>query len=30
VLPLSGKHKKIALVRPNANTYWCMLADYTY
>ena len=21
---------KIALVRPNANTYWCMLADYTY
>ena len=27
---LSGKHKKIALVGPNANTYWCMLGDYTY
>lgn len=22
--------KKIALVGPNANTYWCMLGDYTY
>ena len=30
VLPLSGNHKKIALVGPNANTYWCMLGDYTY
>lgn len=30
VLPLSGKSKKIALVGPNANTYWCMLGDYTY
>lgn len=27
---LSDKHKKIALVGPNANTYWCMLGDYTY
>ena len=24
VLPLSGKYRKIALVGPNANTYWCM------
>lgn len=30
VLPLSDKSKKIALVGPNANTYWCMLGDYTY
>lgn len=30
VLPLSGKYRKIALVGPNANTYWCMLGDYTY
>ena len=30
LLPLTGKHKKIALVGPNANTYWCMLGDYTY
>lgn len=30
VLPLSDKYKKIALVGPNANTYWCMLGDYTY
>ena len=31
VLPLSRhKGKKIALVGPNANTFWCMLGDYTY
>jgi len=30
ILPLSGKNKKLALVGPNANTYWCMLGDYTY
>lgn len=30
VLPLSPRKKKIALVGPNANTYWCMLGDYTY
>jgi len=30
VLPLSAKNKKIALVGPNANTFWCMLGDYTY
>ena len=30
ILPLSGSGKKIALVGPNANTYWCMLGDYTY
>ena len=30
VLPLSSEHKKIALVGPNANTFWCMLGDYTY
>lgn len=29
-MPLSGKYRKIALVGPNANTYWCMLGDYTY
>lgn len=29
VLPLS-EPKKIALVGPNANTYWCMLGDYTF
>jgi len=30
VLPLNIKNKKIALVGPNANTFWCMLGDYTY
>ena len=30
VLPLSSEYKKIALVGPNANTFWCMLGDYTY
>ena len=30
VLPLSSERKKIALVGPNANTFWCMLGDYTY
>ena len=30
-LPLSeDKFRKIALVGPNANTFWCMLGDYTY
>jgi Beta-glucosidase-related glycosidases len=29
-LPLSVENKKIALVGPNANTFWCMLGDYTY
>ena len=29
-LPLTGQHQKIALVGPNANTFWCMLGDYTY
>lgn len=28
-LPLK-KGSKIALVGPNANTYWCMLGDYTF
>jgi beta-glucosidase len=30
VLPLTGLPKHIALVGPNANTFWCMLGDYTY
>lgn len=30
ILPLTEKSKKIALVGPNANTFWCMLGDYTY
>ena len=31
VLPLAGvPGKKIAVVGPNANTYWCMLGDYTF
>ena len=30
ILPLSLKNNKIALVGPNANTFWCMLGDYTY
>ena len=25
-----GPGKKIAVVGPNANTYWCMLGDYTF
>lgn len=29
-LPLSSSDKKIALVGPNANSYWAMLGDYTY
>jgi beta-glucosidase len=29
ILPLKAKNK-IALVGPNANTFWCMLGDYTY
>lgn len=29
VLPLT-EGRKIALVGPNANTYWCMLGDYTF
>lgn len=30
ILPLRNQTKKIALVGPNANTFWCMLGDYTY
>lgn len=30
ILPLNIKNKKVALVGPNANTFWCMLGDYTY
>lgn len=30
ILPLQKNLKKIALVGPNANTFWCMLGDYTY
>ncbi len=30
VLPLKKTMQKIALVGPNANTFWCMLGDYTY
>lgn len=26
----NGPRKKIAVVGPNANTYWCMLGDYTF
>ncbi|MFI3289683.1 MAG: glycoside hydrolase family 3 N-terminal domain-containing protein [Rikenellaceae bacterium] len=29
-LPLTTDSKKIALVGPNANSYWAMLGDYTY
>ncbi len=29
-LPLSSNTKSIALVGPNANSYWAMLGDYTY
>lgn len=25
-----GPRKKVAVVGPNANTYWCMLGDYTF
>ncbi len=30
VLPLKKSQPRIALVGPNANTFWCMLGDYTY
>lgn len=30
ILPLKANNKKIALVGPNANTFWCMLGDYSY
>lgn len=30
ILPLNLKNKIVALVGPNANTFWCMLGDYTY
>lgn len=30
VLPLKSSSPKIALVGPNASTYWSMLGDYTY
>lgn len=30
ILPIKSSEKKIALVGPNANTFWCMLGDYTY
>ena len=30
ILPVSDGSKNIALVGPNANTFWCMLGDYTY
>ncbi len=30
LLPLGGKHRKIALAGPNANSVWAMLGDYTY
>lgn len=30
ILPIGSSEKKIALVGPNANTFWCMLGDYTY
>ncbi len=29
ILPLTQK-AKVAVVGPNANTYWCMLGDYTF
>lgn len=29
VLPL-GEKQRVAVVGPNANTYWCMLGDYTF
>lgn len=30
ILPLQLQDKKVALVGPNANTFWCMLGDYSY
>lgn len=30
ILPLPAAGCDIALVGPNANTFWCMLGDYTY
>lgn len=30
ILPLDSRNRKIAIVGPNANTFWCMLGDYTY
>lgn len=30
ILPINVNDKKIALVGPNANTFWCMLGDYSY
>jgi beta-glucosidase len=30
ILPLGKQHRTLALVGPNANTFWCMLGDYTY
>ena len=30
ILPLKNKDERIALVGPNANSFWCMLGDYTY
>ena len=30
ILPLQNKQQKVALVGPNANTFWCLLGDYTY
>jgi beta-glucosidase len=30
ILPLARSGRKIALVGPNANTFWCMVGDYTY
>lgn len=30
VLPMDCADKTVALVGPNANTFWCMLGDYTY
>lgn len=30
ILPLNESRKKVALVGPNANTFWCMVGDYSY
>jgi beta-glucosidase len=30
ILPIDSDLRKIALVGPNANTFWCMLGDYSY
>ena len=30
ILPLKESHSKIALVGPNANSFWAMTGDYTY